>query len=204
MKKFIRTFALIAALIAVMAVSTTALAAQPGDDPAAVQAMVQTIRDAADPDAAFLALTDEQRAAVREAVSVQSVEVVTEVSSTDDLLMANGCATHIKSALGKGSWGELLWKFTSSTWWCWDGTYITVVPHFTVSGYVYYPHWTYHGTHYKTTTGGLGWKYHRDSTQGEFRYCEPPDPLDEPQIWVCTDYQYPVLHKVQYGDGGTG
>ncbi len=204
--RIITMLAMLVLAVAAVGLATTTTHAAPVE-PEQVLALIQTIEDAEDPDAAYWALTPEQRAAIRKALSVQSVEIVTEVTSPDGWAfgMSNGgCSIHYKHAIGKGFWGTTLWKFTSRTYWCYDGTFITNVPHFTASGHVYGDHWTYHGTLFKTTTGGQNWSYHHDSTQGEFRYCEPPNPLDAIPMENCTDYQYPELHKIQYGDGTTG
>ena len=196
MKKFTRTFALIAALIAVMAISTTALATATPEEEAAPVSLLQTVMDAPDPEAAFLALPPADRADVIEQLNITSVEVVTNVDSTGDVTMTTGgCANQNSHILGRSNSGLLAYRFNSFTHWCYDGSVHTIVPDVEVTGNTYLLFWSYTGLRWFNESGGLDQWYHHDSAQGEFKLCVTD--------FGCIQYKYPTIRKSQYGDGSS-
>ena len=160
------TIGLLTFVLAAVALGAQSVHGALGDDKTAVLALLQAVEDAPDPDAAYLGLTPEQRAAIDEALSTQTVEIVTNIDSTGDVsqaLYSSGCGTQTKIAIGTGWFDILLWKFNSRTKWCWNGTVHTIVPHFTTGGSVYAEYWSYAGTIYTQESGGLNYWYHHDS-----------------------------------------
>ncbi len=205
MKKFIRTFALIAAATAVMVFGGAIAAAPPGQD---VQAMIQSLRATGDPQAAFDQLSAADQAAVVEALRVASIggttvttETVTPVgvAGGDAYTAADAgdeeCARQKKITTYTDGLGVTLWRYTSSTMWCWDGTQITNDPYFTREGWAGWP-WEFVGHIDKSESGGQGDWVHRDYTQGHFKWCVGGN-------FPCPKHRYPKLSKRQYGDGSS-
>ena len=81
MKKSLRTFGLIAALIAVMAVLITALAAAPRDDGVDAVSLAATVMSAPDPTVVFGSLTPQEQDAVITALAEGVLVTTTEVET---------------------------------------------------------------------------------------------------------------------------
>ncbi len=105
------------------------------------------------------------------------------------------CARQKKITTHTSDLGTTMWKYISSTLWCWNGTVITNDPYFTRDAWAVWP-WQFAGHLDKSESGGQGDWAHRDYTQGHFKQCWGID--DE-----CTDDMYPALSKAQYGDGSS-
>ena len=81
MKKSLPTFGLIAALVAVMAVLVTALAAAPRDEGVEAASLAATVVNASDPQAAFNSLTLPEQIAVADALAEGVLVTTTEVET---------------------------------------------------------------------------------------------------------------------------
>ena len=199
MNKQIRTIGvLIFALVGLMSFSGGAYAAgQDLDNPQAVERLVREVERSADPYAAYDQLTPTEQSAFDEHLKVASVEVVSESTSGENAAgsAANGCGSNSYEVKGMNLVGYTVWKFSTRTTWCWNGTEITNAPHFTTDGDVYYLFWSYEGTTYEEEKGGEGDWMHQDSAEGEFKYCVGPGGIG------CIQSAYPDIHKTQYGDG---
>ena len=197
MNKQIRTLGLLVfVVIGLMAFSGSALAAgPPPDDLVGVEELIRNLEDSADPYAEYSQLSPEERAAVDRYLKVASIEREDTSPSTLATSASSGCGTNSYSVRGENIWGQTLWKFSTQTQWCWNGTEITNDPHFTTDGDVYAPFWSYEGTTYERATGGQGDWVHIDSAEGEFKLCFGPWGIG------CVQHQYPDIHKRQYGDG---
>lgn len=189
--------AMILVLVGLMAFSGSVYAAAPDlDDPQAVEGLVRSVESSADPYAAYTQLTPEEKAAFDEHLKVASVEVESTSAANAPGTSANGCGVNSYSVKGNNLVGYTVWKFSTRTTWCWNGTEITNDPHFTTDGDVYYLFWSYEGTTYEEEAGGEGDWAHQDSAEGEFKYCIGPWGIG------CIQSAYPDIHKTQYGDGG--
>ena len=176
-----------------MAFSGSALAAGPPlDDSNAVEELVRNVESSADPYAEYSQLSPKERAAFDRHLKVVSTE---RENTSSHWSAASGCGTNSYSVRGKNAVGYTIWKFTTRIQWCWNGTEITDDPHFTTDGDVYYLFWSYEGTTYEKETGGQGDWVHKDSAEGEFKYCIGPWGLG------CIQHSYPDIDKRQYGDG---
>ena len=140
-----------------MAFSGSVYTAAPDlDDPQAVEGLVRSVESSADPYAAYTQLTPEEKAAFDEHLKVASVEVESTSAANAPGTSANGCGVNSYSVKGNNLVGYTVWKFSTRTTWCWNGTEITNDPHFTTDGDVYYLFWSYEGTTYEEETGGEG------------------------------------------------
>lgn len=193
MKKFIRTFALLAALIALMAVSTTSLAAAPPD----AATLVQNLAASADPEAAYIALTPAERAAVdgHLQAAVIEVEALPAIPPHHDVLMSGRewTRTNRYQVVAKTFYGLKLWTFKSRTKFWYNNTVHTRAPEWSTSGETHYLFWRYFGLAWSSQQGGRNQFHHHDNASGEFAYCPP--------VTGCVNYDYPVIRKAQYGDG---
>ena len=145
MKRLIRymgvSFLTLAALVVF---AGGAYAAEPDfEDPAAVEMFIREMEASGDPYAAYAELSSEGKAAVNEYLSVATTETTGtfEPHSSDTYAdsASSGCGTDSYSVRGKNLVEYTLWKFTTRTEWCWDGSVITSDPFFTTDGDVYYP-----------------------------------------------------------------
>ena len=82
-----------------------------------------------------------------------------------------GCDTHIHTVVIESAAGIDLFKLKSSTYWCWDGSQITVDRNFTVHDSIHAPLWEYVGVQFKSESGGKGEWSHSDYVQGHFKFC---------------------------------
>ena len=196
MNNQIRTIGmLILVLVGLTVFSGGAYAAPPDlDDPEVVERLVRDVENAPDPYLAYTQLSPEEKAAFDGHLTVASVEM--EDESAVSGAAGAGCGANSYSVRGKNLVGYTVWKFTTRTTWCWNGTEITNDPHFTTDGDVYYLFWSYEGTTYERETGGQGDWVHQDSAEGEFQYCIGPYGIG------CIQSAYPDIHKTQYGNGG--
>ena len=69
-------------------------------------------------------------------------------------MATTGCATQDAHILGRSNSGLIAYKFRSTTFWCYDGSTITIDPDFDVYGYVYLPGWSYSGLRWSSESGG--------------------------------------------------
>ena len=157
-----------------------------------------------DPDAAFSELpTATQNAIVEYLIEeegtteiTEEVEMIVGSSAADGATAASvGCAIQTKTAI-HSQFGGVVWKYISSTQWCWDGTQITDDPLFYRDFWTVYP-WEFVRHVSSNESGGQGDWVHRDYTKGHFRFCFQGD-------LGCPINNYPSLTKRQYGNGSTG
>lgn len=189
---------LVLVLVGLMTLSGGVYAAGPDlNNPQAVERLVREVERAEDPPTAYAQLTPLEKAAFDEHLKVASVVVGSESVSAANVAASSssGCGTNSYYVKGLNLVGYTVWKFTTRTTWCWNGTEITNDPHFTTDGDVYYLFWSYGGTTYERETGGRGDWIHQDSAEGEFQYCIGPYGIG------CIQSAYPDIHKTQYGDG---
>ena len=202
MKKLIRTFTLTAALIAVMAVSATALAAAPPNEEAHAASLAATVLNASNPEAAFGILTPEEQDAVAAALAGGVIVTTTEIEMVSTggggVLMNSGAETCIRQTkttrfyTALGNLSKPVWVYGSETLWCFDGTEITYV-NWTRPVSTMWP-WTFVGHIDEDESGGVGQWSHYDYTHGHFRQCLGG------QVG-CVNDMYPSHSKWQYADG---
>ena len=200
MKKQIRTIGvLVFALVGLIAFSGGVYAASPdGDDPQAVQEIIDRLWDSEDPHQEFSQLSPSEQAAVVDYLQVATVEEY--VSTTSGAGGASDepdhrCRTNSKTIRAKSRARVTLYTYASRTYWCWNGTEITNDPHFTRDAEVSAPFWEFVGHTDKSESGGEGDWEHRDYTEGHFRLCFP--------ALGCYRIEYPDITKIQRADGSS-
>ena len=205
--KVVRYIGVLALTLMVLSVPAGGVFAEEPDQEE-VNNLLAQLDGATDRDAVFAQLTPEQQAAVVEALTVSTVEVMEEVHDetvkSDSASGASGassesCRTHTINATAKGNWPwrKKLWTYTSRTHWCYDGSIITSIPTFTRSVNTHNSGWEFVRHLSSSQSGGMGGWEHEDFTEGHFRRCE----IDN-HVVVCNDNSYPDITKRQYGNGG--
>ncbi len=195
MKKFIRNITLTAGIVAMLALGGAVYAA-PSGNPLDAGTLVQNLTTAADPEAAYLALSPAERSAVDDYLQVATIEVessTTTLNHHDVLMQSEWTKTNKYQVVGKTFYGLKVWTFKSQTKWYYDGAIITRAPRVSPSGETHYLFWRYLGIVSQSQEGGYSYTYHYDDAQGEFAYCPP--------VTGCVNYDYPAIHKSQFGDG---
>ena len=193
------------ALIALSVPADAAFAAEP--DQEEVERLLTQLNGASPSDAAFARLTPEQQAAVIEALTISTVEVVEEIydepasngyASGAAGASSESCRRHTVNATAKGPWPQRkkLWTYTSRTHWCYDGSVITSTPSFTRGVNTHNSGWEFVRHLSRSQSGGKGGWEHEDYTEGHFRLCKIKD-----YVVVCKKNSYPDITKWQYGDG---
>ena len=191
-------------------------------DAKVVVALLNKLEASDDMKADFLALPVAAQQAVVNAL-VNDVQVATKVSR--DVVGSGQSSTAGEGVSGASAGDDChskhasryayaikksikIWKYTSKTYWCYDGTEITNDPHFTTSGKIYglaKLFWDYEGDHKTSQSGGEG-----DSTASD--YAEGHFTLDLADISVEVKKQvtisgsldlnwYPSIWKYINGDG---
>ena len=97
--------------------------------------IVEQLMAAENPSAAFAELTEAQQAAVIEIQKPVRIDERVEVSVVQDALASgNGiCKTQAYYRAAYGATGATLWKYISSTYFCYDGTQLITDPNFGTS-----------------------------------------------------------------------
>ena len=148
-------------------------------------------------------LTPEAQTVVANAVmdAITYVPVTEETPSTSsdsgNADGSSGCDTHTYGFLARLAPDINLWKYTSSTYWFWDGTQITKTPHVTRAGYVYQDFIKFVGHTTTLESGGKGELSHYDHMQGHFKSCLTPAKV------ICPFDANPTVSKQQFYDGDT-
>ncbi len=109
-------------------------------------------------------------------------------SMLEGISTSGGCKTRTDGAEAYNAFGQLLYRYSSSIYWCYDGSSITSLN--TWESYSTYWGWQFLGST-KSESGGLGqWSYilHRYAT------------MYNPYI---RSYAYPDTHQGVYGDGSS-
>ena len=143
-----------------------------------VETLLATLEASDDMKRDFLALPAEAQQAVFDAV-INNVQVAdessTEVSGLSGASADSGdddChskrASRYAYAISKSI---KIWKYTSKTYWCFDGTEITNDPHLTTSGKIYglaKLFWNFEGDRTTSQSGGEGDRRASDYAEGHF------------------------------------
>ncbi|MFO7943298.1 MAG: hypothetical protein R6U51_03230 [Anaerolineales bacterium] len=109
-------------------------------------------------------------------------------SLSDGVVNARGCKIRTDGAEARNIYGQLLYRYSSSTYWCYNGNTITSLD--TWESYSTYLGWQFRGST-KSQSGGVGqWSYilHRYAT------------MYNPYLGL---YGYPDTHQGVYGDGSS-
>ena len=163
-----------------------------------VDSLVRQVLSSPDPKATFYTLAETEQEAVAEALANPVVThrsyVVSDAmaSSADDAQAYERCATHVDYREGKYA-GLILWVFQTSTRFCYDGDVLTRDPRVTYYKRATWP-WHWVRLMYLNWTGEAGDEHNYDYASGYFKFCP---------IVTCTEHEYPVINKWQYGDGTT-
>ncbi len=168
-------------------------AAVAGASEPAVARLVQKLERSRDPQAAYAALSAEDKADVDEFMAVVTIEEADTSSalaaSTGETrsftaLAASSCWTFTKRLDGKNYYGMTMWSYFQRIDWCGNGSTITDVLRRQRWGEVYHAYWSY--THIDSaTSGGAGKTWYWAYTQAEFKYC--------PWNAGCGSYRYPWI-----------
>jgi hypothetical protein len=108
---------------------------------------------------------------------------------------SSGCDTHNRSLVSRVSKKVRLWEYKSSTYWCWDGTKITIDPDRDRYAYEYQSFVKFVRHTHTIENGGRGELTHYDYTRGHFKSCLSPFKR------ICPFNFYPWIEKQQEYDG---
>ena len=108
-------------------------------DPDVVKALMIDIEESEDMRQAFSGLPPEARQAMVDSIMAGSVERVVTLTTENSNLNGGGvsnvssaltvtCSRHTVDYVYRSTVGLKIWKYTSKTHWCWDGTEITSGP----------------------------------------------------------------------------
>ena len=214
--------------VMLMALLIAAVASVPGvaeaDEPdytdsEVVMGLITELEEAEDMRQAFSGLSLEAQQAVVDSIMAGSVErVETSVTENNNLngrsvsdtgsALTVTCSRHTVDYVYRSTVGLKIWKYTSKTHWCWDGTKITSDPDFTTAGTIILqigkPFWDYKGDRKVSSQGGEGeWSF-TDRAEGHFRFHIPLDPeidLKEVTLDPTIFNVYPTIWKYQYANG---
>ena len=191
-------------------------------DPNVVNALIDDLEEADDAEQAFLALSLAAQEAVVDAV-VNNVETVIEVVPPKGPSGAGGGASSASGSSGEecdhyethityyATSGRRLklFKYSTSTHWCWDGTVITSDPLFVTNVRLYgigRIFWYFVEDRTTSDLGGRGeWEY-TDYAVGHFRLSIPVGTEIEVirGMTISDDFKadwHPSIWKYQYADG---
>jgi hypothetical protein len=166
-----------------------------------VESIVSSVVTSANPDAAYLALTPDERAAFDQYMTAGTVEVsagkVEQVASGQGL--DSGAASIVDPGGGGGSscwqitktvtfknyYGTILWQWKQHGEWCGNGTKITKTIARSWWPLVYASYWQANASFNNWQSGGYNYTYWRSFAQAEFKWCPP--------LAGCSDYHYPWI-----------
>lgn len=208
LKRFF-TIGIVLLLVGVL-IGTSPLSADPPPEEAAsidAEELVERIMNAPNPGETYAAMTPAEKDAVIDFHTpvVYLDELTTETvmdAALDGLGVSKAnsgwCNTHRRSYSAYNSFGNTLWRYTSSTYFCYNGTaFIQPAPSFGTSAYTFYL-WQFVGNTNTTESGGVGDWAHTDYAEGHFKFCLPKVKGVDPG---CPIHNYPWIRKHQYGDG---
>ena len=133
-------------------------------------------------------------------IELRSDDGPDDTSDSSSADSSSGCDTHTKSAVGRVGSKTRLYEYKSSTYWCWDGTQITIDPNWTTYPYEYQIFEKFVEHTHTVESGGQGDLTHYDYTRGHFKSC---------LSWfqkICPFNFYPWVpwvEKQQHYDGDT-
>lgn len=188
------------ALMLVLAVPQAA-AAGGGSGPERAARLVAQLEQAADPNAAFAALSPKDQRLVVSYLTVVEVEEASfsdraQASDADGLTAAaaSTCYTFTKRFDGKNTFGGVLFSYFLKVNWCGNGSTITSTPSSRRWGQTYYAYWFFNGHIDWSSSGGYGKTFYQAFTQGSFSFCPP--------ILGCVQGRYPYIGMTVYPNGG--
>ena len=209
-------------VVAVASANGVAEADEPDyTDPNVVRALIIELEGADNIQQAFLALPPEAQQAVVDSITGGSLERVVSLTPANSNLNGNGtsaasdastvtCSRHTVDYIYPSKIGLRIWKYTSKTHWCWNGTEITSDPDFTTAGTIILRiarlFWEYEGDRRVSSKGGKGELSFTDRAEGHFRFHIPLDVevnLDEVSLGPDIYNVYPTIWKYQYANGQT-
>ena len=155
------------------------------------EALIQRILSADDPVAEFNSMTPVEQQAVTEHQTPSTFESASEALADGS---DNECLTHVRSYAAYNSLGDMLWRYTSSTFFCFDGEQFTRDPDFATDASVWYL-WEFVGNTQFHENGEEGDWIHTDYGEGHFKLCIGPWGIG------CILHQYPHISKLQRADG---
>lgn len=162
------------------------------------QALVNLIAGSSDPAKAYLGLSPSDQTAVREYLTVTSVESGPQIAPATPLVVTSGgCWQVTWSVVGKDVFGFVLWQYSQKNYnWCGDGSKITVAGQVTRWPSNMAPFWQYTPLGGIQIWGGVGATSQRAFSQGQMALCVPPG--------GCEQYQYPWIDQTVYPNGTVG
>lgn len=189
-----RKLMMILALIATLAIPSSALAESKGDDPQVPSEeaikLAQSIDQATDPYAAYLALSEKERLMV-DSVLGAAGETTTVEETSEYTILASGCwsRTNTKTSTSLGIFQH---RISQILQWCGNGSSVTSKNDWVeVSTGTF---WQYGGIIDHWTTGGVGWTTYRVHRQAQFNYC----PLS---VGCGAQTHYPIVDQQGSGNG---
>lgn len=110
---------------------------------------------------------------------------------------SSGCDTHNKSVIAWVEKKTRLFEYKSSTYWCWDGSEITIDPVWQRYAYERQNFVKFVRHTHTDENGEAGDVSHYDYTRGHFKSCLSALKL------ICPFNYRPWIEKLQYHDGDT-
>lgn len=131
-----------------------------------------------------------KRALQNEGLSEESVQAMSAEfeAKIAELASSGSCKTRVDGAEALNAFGQVLYRYSSSIHWCYDGSQITALD--TWDSHSTYWGWQYQGSTHNSS-GGLGmgdYALHRQAT------------MHQPVLGL---YAYPDTHQRVYGDGSS-
>ena len=209
--------AMVMAIVGIASFGGVAAADEPDyTDPTEVETLLATLEASDDMKRDFLALPADAQQAVVDVV-VNNVQVADESSTVVSGLSGASADSgdddcHSKHASRYAyaiSKNIKIWKYTSKTYWCFDGTEITNDPSLTTIGKVYglaKLFWDFEGTRTSSQSGGEGDRRASDFAEGHFTLDIPVDiSVNVKKLVTISDSLdvnwYPSIWKYINGDG---
>ncbi len=183
--------------IGVLLVATAVLMAAAPPENVDAQAVVDQMMAKPDPLAAYAELTPAEQAAVDEFHTPATFAMETAGGDEGGVAGDGLCNTHNRSYSAFNSVGNTLWRYTTSTYFCYNGTVFITDPNFGTSAYTFYL-WQFVGNTNTSESGGIGTWVHTDYAEGHFKLCLPKKRGVEPG---CILHNYPWIRKNQWADG---
>lgn len=156
-------------------------------NPCAIAGKIAAAGDKADE--VWAALSADEQARLLECLTVDHSE--TEVAMSPQGATPAGCRTATYSVSGKNVWGQTLYTYYQSIYWCYNGSTITSKSR-SRYGRVGGLGWEFVGNVSSQQWGGVGSRYYRSWTQGHFQLCV---------VWGCIQHKYPQIDMTVNGNG---
>lgn len=123
--------------------------------------------------------------------TINYFEYFGQKSTTSFALTASGCRTYTLGAQMLNILGNVIWKYTQSIDWCYNGTSITSKSRNDWAN-VYIFGWTYKGRQSLSESGGVGQSSYHSFAQGWFCMLD---------VGTCIWNFYPWVDQTVYGNG---